>query len=60
MIQQGHKYIYRGHEVIAIKRVTNDEWLVGVNGDHWFIRKEFADANDLLPLPMKYFKGQVE
>lgn len=57
MIQQGHKYDYHGQEVIALKRVTNDEWLVGVIGDPWFIRKEFAKVADLTKSPMKYFKG---
>ena len=60
MIKQGHKYDYHGQEVIALNRVLNDVWLVGVKGDPWFIRKEFANAKDLHPLPMKYFKGQVE
>ena len=63
MIHQGHKYvhIHIAKPVIVLEvlpffaRVD----VVAHLDDPWFHRTEYVEFEDLRPLPMKYFHGQV-
>lgn len=56
-MRQGHAYDWRGLKVIALQNGV--EGMVGVVLDGWFSDRRFVRAKDLVPLPMKYFHGQV-
>lgn len=57
--QQGHRYRYRGQDVLALDSGpvvwVGELW----PGELWFSRQWLADAVDLQPLPMRYFHGEV-
>lgn len=60
MIQQGHAYRYAGSKVIALE-TTDDPYVVviEVRHDGWPGEKWVAMRQDLTPLPMRYFHGQL-
>ena len=55
--QQGHAYEYEGVRVLAMESGTEVE--VAVIHDQWLGEKFVARVEDLEPLPMAYFHGQV-
>lgn len=61
MIQQGHKYAYRGWEVLALQ--SGDGLVKVAPIDHSqpypLGHPEFANAGDLVPQPMAYFHGEL-
>lgn len=63
MIQQGHKYDFRGRAVIAVSRLHDvDVWKVRpLNGGDglWLGEAWLVLPGDLKPLQMKYFGGEA-
>lgn len=61
MIHQGHKYKYFGQEVIAIEPYPGNDgsWWVKPISLPWMLEARRAYPDQLQPLPMKYFHGQV-
>jgi hypothetical protein len=62
VIQQGHKYAIWACErpVIAVEKLGTDGcWKVMEIEGEWLGRTHAAFPEDLKPLPMKYFGGEV-
>lgn len=61
MIKQGHKYAYRGWDVLALE--SGAEFVRVAPIDHSqpypLGHAEFVNAADLIPQPMAYFHGEL-
>jgi hypothetical protein len=57
--RQGHRYSWRGHDVIALSSGKSVQVALLLPGAHWIGIKFVAMARHLTPLPMRYFHGQV-
>lgn len=61
MIQQGHKYDFKGREVIACEpsKLAGAFWWVRPICGDWLGERIASPPDFLKPLPMKYFHGQI-
>ena len=58
-ITQGHKYAHKGVHVLAIHAGIGGSWFVRPIAGEWLGSGQYAQAEDLHPMPMKYFHGQI-
>lgn len=57
--RQGHKYSYRGVNVIALSSGSSVRVAILSPNSPWLGVQFVAMARHLTPLPMKYFHGEV-
>lgn len=63
MIQKGHKYMHiqlaKPVIVLEVLPFFARVGVIALADDPWFHRIEEVNFEDLLPMPMKYFGGEV-
>jgi len=59
VIQPGHKYLFQGVECIAVEPDAVGNWWLRELANPWIGARRLAKPAQCIPLPMKYFHGQV-
>ena len=57
--KQGHRYQYGQVDVIALESGPTVKVGILSRGEPWFVGQERVSAERLLPVPMKYYGGEV-